>query len=147
MRNRWAILGVVGAVIVGAAVAARPLKLPEPAYLSKVARASLHRKMVNHRDSTTQLVLAVTVLNYPEAARLANEVASEPSIARPIDGSAEDLGTAFPARFFVLQDELKLRAEALNRAAVAGKPEAMATAFGQVMETCVSCHAAYLKQP
>ena len=78
---------------------------------------------------------------------VASRIASEPRLVRPIVGGEYDLNAALPETFFVLQDEARLRAQALGEASRAQDDVALAKAFGRLTETCVACHSAYLRGP
>ena len=124
---------------------AAPKHLTEPP-LSLTARALIHQKMVNHSKQMTDLVWAVVLLNYPQSAELAQAIAAEPRLGRPTSGDATELNSALPPRFFELQDELRTRAQHLETAARVRDPGATAKAYGQLAETCVSCHDAYISK-
>jgi hypothetical protein len=117
--------------------------LPPPAQLSPTTRALLHTKMAQHRRDMTDLVMAVILIDYPESARLARSIAEEPRLARPLTKDATELNTTLPDRYFQLQDELHERAAHLAEVARARNGAELASAFGQLAETCVSCHRVY----
>ncbi|MFZ5469106.1 MAG: cytochrome c [Myxococcota bacterium] len=153
----WAAVVVLAAVAVGVQAGAEdsPLQrspprlvgepLGEPDYLPEPARMVVKKKMARHGQDVSELLFAVTLLRYDQAADAAMRIASEPRFVRPIVGGEGDLNAALPERFFVLQDEARTRAQALARAAKAKDDRALAQSFGRLTETCVGCHSAYLK--
>lgn len=121
-------------------------RLKEPDYLPPLARQLLRTRMERHGDDMLQLVMAVTLLQKERAKQLANDIANEPRLTRPVAGGEGDLNAALPNQVFVLQDELRSRAK--DVAAAAGKPglsnQALAKALGRMTETCVACHSTFL---
>jgi hypothetical protein len=120
--------------------------LPEPDYLPATARALLRKKMARHGLDARELMYGVTLLRYELAHDAARRIASEPRIVRPIAGGEDDLNALLPESFFVLQDEARLRAQAVMAAAQKRDDKALAESYGHLVQTCVSCHAAYLKR-
>jgi len=109
--------------------------------------AALLDAMVEDLDAgrgSTALVFGVTLLQYDMARAAAQRISAEPRLVRPIVGGDEDLNALLPERFFVLQDEARLRAQAIATAAEKRDNKALAESYGRLMETCVACHAAYL---
>jgi hypothetical protein len=119
--------------------------LGAPGYLSPLARGLLKKRMERHGKDMLLLVQSVLLLDRTEAKRLATQVAEEPRLTRPIAGGADDLNTALPERFFVLQDELRSKARTVAEAAGKTDDVALAARTGELMQTCVSCHATYLE--
>jgi hypothetical protein len=95
----------------------------------------------------TDLVLAVTLLQYGVAQLTAERIASEPQLARPLADSDEELNALLPAQFFNLQHQLREHARAVARAAAAHDDAALAESFGRMTTDCVGCHSAYLYRP
>lgn len=122
-------------------------RLKEPDYLPPLARQMLRTKMARHGDDMLQLVTAVTLLQRDRAKALANDIANEPRLVKPIAGGENDLNAALPLQLFTLQDELRMRAKAVADAANKPDDVALAKALGKVMETCVACHSAFLNPP
>jgi hypothetical protein len=120
---------------------AQPRHLPPPSDLSPMARQLLRERMVRHGKTMSELVQSVIVLDYNEAARLSRDIAEEPRLGRPV--SPSDLNAGLPDKFFELQDELHERATHLAEVARTRNGAALAPAFGQLAETCVSCHRVY----
>lgn len=119
--------------------------LPAPDYLSAEARATLRKKMTRHGQAMTDLMLGVTLLQYEAAGAAASRIVNEPRIARPVPGEEgeNELNALLPERFFVLQDEARNRAQAVQEAAQKRDDTALAESFGRLTETCVSCHSVY----
>lgn len=122
-------------------------RLREPDYLPPLARQVLRNRMQRHGNDMMELVMAVTLLQRDRAKALANDIANEPRLTRPIAGGEGDLNAALPNELFVLQDELRSRAKAVADATNKPSDAALATALGRVTETCVACHSAYLTPP
>ena len=91
-------------------------------------------------------MFAVTLLQYDAANASAQRISSEPRLVRPVAGGEDDLNALLPERFFVLQDEARSRAQAVATAAEKKDDKALADSYGRLVETCVSCHSAYLKR-
>lgn len=119
--------------------------LPTPDYLPEEARLAVNRKMQRHGQDAVELMMAVTLLQYDVAEAAAQRIATEPRLARPVAGGEDDVNAALPERFFVLQDEVRLRAEQLRAAAEKKDDKELARALGQLTTTCVGCHSAYLR--
>lgn len=120
--------------------------LPAPDYLPESARALLRKKMARHGQDARDLMFGVTLLRYDVARAAAQRIASEPRIDRPAAGSEDEPAAFLPERFFVLQDEARRRAQAVAAAAEKKDDPALAESYGLLLQTCVSCHSAYLKR-
>jgi hypothetical protein len=125
---------------------AKVLSLPTPDYLPETARALLRKKMERHGQDARDLMFGVTLLQYDMARTAAQRISAEPRLVRPIAGGEDDLNALLPERFFVLQDEARLRAQAVATAAEKRDDKALGESYGRLMETCVACHSAYLKR-
>jgi hypothetical protein len=119
-------------------------RLPEPDYLPPLARQLLRSRMQRHGDDMMHLVMAVTLLQRERAKALANDIANEPRLTRPIAGGDADLNATLPNQLFVLQDELRVRAKALADAASKPSDAELARSLGRMTETCVACHSTFL---
>jgi hypothetical protein len=148
-RVLW-IGSVVAASAVGAAIVLTPRvlkrepRLEPPAHLSTTARALLAARMLRHGDQMNDLTYAVLRIDYAGVSQVASEIAAEPRLARPSVQDATELNASLPERFFVLQDELKSAADALDRAAQSHDANALAAGYGRLSAACVSCHDAYM---
>lgn len=121
-------------------------RLAEPEYLPQLARQLLKKKMRRHGADMTQLFLSTTLLQHEKTRILASEISKEVRLSRPTVGGEDDLNTALPEKFFVLQDEVRARARNLAEAAKGTDDAEMAKSFGLLMQTCVECHSAFLKR-
>lgn len=121
--------------------------LEEPSYLSPIVRQLLKQRMARHGVDMLALVQSVLFLDHQTTQRLAGEIAAEPRLTRPIADGLADVNAALPERFFVLQDELKSRAIDLADASRSSDHAQLAARLGELTQTCVSCHAAYLEPP
>ena len=118
--------------------------LAEPEYLPEPARSLLHTRMQHHGASMTELLATVVLLDYEGTQRAARTIVQEPRLARPTSLDATQLNARLPERFFAFQDQLHARAAQLEAAATAHDPARLASAYGQLTETCVACHSVYL---
>lgn len=138
---------VVLATAIGVGLFLRPRptaveRLAEPASIPAIARQALRAKMARHEVQMRTLVSRVVMLDDDGIARAAGEIFDEPALARPIAG--DELNGLLPARFFVLQDELKERSRRLVAASTSRNHTAMADEFAALAKSCVSCHEIYL---
>lgn len=122
-------------------------KLPAPQHLPASARALLSDRMQHHGQAMSDIVWSVLFLDYEAAADIAEEIAREPKLARPVQREASELNSLLPEQFFGYQDELAMRAQMLATAARAEDPEAVSQALGELSGTCVRCHSAYMRDP
>jgi hypothetical protein len=120
-----------------------PARLDPPEYLPAEARAMLRGRMASHARDMADLMSAVMILRYEEIASRAQKVAEEDRFARPLSGDASELNSALPERFFAQDRQMRVWAGALASAAEKTDAFAVANAYGQLSEACVSCHAAY----
>jgi hypothetical protein len=120
--------------------------MPAPANLSAAVRSVIADRMRGHGDDMSVLQWAVLFLDYDAARSLANAIATEPRLARPLAGDDTLLNSALPPEFFVLQDQLAAKARELAQIAEKRPPDGagLAKAYGELAETCVRCHSAYL---
>lgn len=118
--------------------------LGKPDYLSDLARQILRRRMERHGRDATHLMTAVVLLKRDTVQALAQALAGEPRIVRPLPDSRDDLNAALPERFFVLQDELRDRARTLGEAAKSRSDRELGEAFSALTQTCVACHSTFL---
>ncbi|MDX2011371.1 MAG: hypothetical protein SFW67_14315 [Myxococcaceae bacterium] len=118
--------------------------LARPDYLSELARQMLRRRMERHGRDMTTLMTGVVLLKREVVQSLSANLAAEPRITRPLPDSRDDLNSALPERFFVLQDELRDRARQLGETAKSGKDKELGESFARLTQTCVACHSTYL---
>lgn len=123
------------------AVGQTPADVPA---LGDLARSVIHKRMMNHRADMQELTLAAVLLQYPKAAAAATRIANEPRLVRPIAGGENDVNAAIPERLFVLQDELRLKAQALAAAAEKKDDAALARSYAELSGTCIGCHSSFL---
>lgn len=140
------LLGVMAMFALMSSAHADPPAKPDGA-LSPLARSIIKKRMERHGKDLLALTHAVLLLDREKAKRLATQVAEEPRFSRPIAGGADDLNAALPERFFVLQDELRLKAKAVAEAASKADDVTLAARTGELMQTCVTCHSSYLERP
>jgi hypothetical protein len=146
------LLAIAIAILVGFAVwwfpshrVKREPHLPESGRLSTTVRGILADRMRRHGQSLSELAVDVVVLDWKRVAALSSEIRQDASLARPVGQDATELNAQLPDRFFVLQDQLKLSAAELEKAAAAKNVDAMARAWGDMSSACVRCHATYLE--
>lgn len=121
------------------------LELREPEWLPPEGREMLALRMQRHAQDMMFLVVSVVLLNHDVAAELSQALADEPRLARPAAGERDTLNALLPRRFFELDDELRERSRAVALAAKQKDDARLAKAYGQLIETCVSCHSVYLQ--
>jgi len=105
----------------------------------------LHDRMARHGEEMMLLLLSVMMLQNSDTEVLAEQVAADTRVGRPAAGDKGTISQLLPPRFFTLQDQLVERAEAVAAAAREGNTARVAHAYGQLVETCVSCHSVYLQ--
>ena len=115
--------------------------LPKPEHLRDDVRAAISDSMQGHGDDMTLLLWSLVFLDSASSAEFATAIADRPPLANPKPG-----GPRPPPQIVNLAAQLSERARQL--AVLAQAPEkdraAISRAFGEVTETCVNCHAAYL---
>jgi hypothetical protein len=137
--------GVKPATPVAQAAAPAPAReLPERSELPMVIRETLSASMERHGEELSFLLVSVVLLDYVAAEQLAQLIANEPRLGRPGPDEKETLNALLPSSFFVHQDQLLERANALALAARAKNDATLGKAFGALAETCVGCHSTYL---
>ena len=118
--------------------------MPDPAWLPSEAREMLVSRMERHGEEMMLMLVSVMTLQHEDTELLAEHVASEPRLGRPAPNERDTINALLPARFFELQDQLLLRANALSTAAKSKDDARVVHAYGQLAETCVACHSVYL---
>src|SRR4051812_31351673 len=119
--------------------------LPEPNWLPSEAREMLSARMDRHGEVMMMMLVSVMTLQHSDTELLAEQVAAEPRLGRPVAGEKGTISALLPPRFFTLQDQLVDRAHAIAAAARGNDNARIAHAYGQLAETCVSCHSVYLQ--
>ena len=140
------------AVLVGDARAQAPAPtpdkvLPMPADVvpgPDDGRAVVQRRMNRHGASLMELTLAVTLLQRDTIARAATEIGTDTGLPPMPSGAAE---TPAQRNFRYLEAVLRERTGTLAKASQTGDNASLATAFGSMMQVCISCHSLYLHQP
>lgn len=118
--------------------------------LSTLARGVLEERMKRHGHDMQQLMRSVITLDYVTAGPLANHIATEPMLSRPVEGGDELLNASLSREFFDVQEQLSTASAELARALVANDAPTIARAMGSLTSACVACHAAHfvpLTQP
>lgn len=110
--------------------------------LSPATREIVRKRMATHADSMSRLIWDVMFLLYDAAAKEASTIAE---MSRPLDRNDPRLQDLI--HVFDMQERLRYRALGVVDAARAHDGAALGTAFGQLSETCVQCHVAYLNAP
>jgi hypothetical protein len=145
------VMTIVGSTVlggcVGLAIFLRPRptgegKLPESTVLAPAVRQVLKTKMGRHDDQMRTLLSRVVLLDDDGVARAAGEMFDEPALARPVGG--DELNGLLPERFFTLQDELRAQLRRLVIASGKHDRDAVASEFGALAKTCVTCHQVFL---
>lgn len=114
--------------------------------LPPLARALLKKRMEGHGRDHARLARGVLLLEREKVKVIADELAAEPRLVRPLPGSRDELNASLPERFFVFQDALRLRAQELATAATQTDDAQLAAAYGRLVQACVSCHSAFLER-
>lgn len=122
-------------------------KLPSPRYISPMTRGVIDERMEKHGETAMRLSLSVVLLEYGDVWDAAQGIVEQPGIARPRMGAEDAINAELPSLFFDLQDQLRVRAKDLQKAAKRKESTELSSAYGRLTETCVSCHAVYLNGP
>jgi hypothetical protein len=136
-----------GAATESATPPAPPKELPQRQDLPLVLRETLRSSMDRHGEELTFLLADVVLLQYEQAEQLAEMLANEPKLGRPVPGDTESLNALLPESFFLHQSQLGERAKLLAKAAREKDDAGLVKAFGALAETCVGCHSSYLHDP
>jgi hypothetical protein len=145
--TRWVLagLGALAAAAVGAAHATQQSGgTPDPVMpaerIPSEAEAKVTDRMKRHAADLLGLTHATTVLDRKAIVATAERTRIDAPLTLTIDG-----GVVADARFQQLDQQLRERVAELATAARKHDDAALATAFGRTMETCVRCHALYLR--
>jgi hypothetical protein len=117
--------------------------LPLPADVPD-GRSVVQRRMSNHGASLMELTLAVTLLQRKTIAEAATRIGSDTGLPVMPPGQVE---TPAQRKFRYLEGVLRERTATLAKASINGDNASLATAFGNMMQACISCHSLYLHQP
>jgi hypothetical protein len=117
--------------------------LPLPADIPD-GRSVVQRRMSKHGASLMELTLAVTLLQRKTIAEAATRIGSDTGLPVLPPGPTE---TPSQRNFRFLEAVLRERTATLAQASKNGDNAALATAFGNMMQACISCHSLYLHQP
>jgi len=144
---RWVLAGlcVLGGMLAANAQPQRsappdPMVMPAERVPSE-SEAKLTDRMKRHGADLIGLTHAVTVLDRKAIAQTADRIQTDTALTLNVDG-----GVVHDARFSQLDQQLRERVTELATAARGSDDAALASAFGRTMETCVRCHAPYLKR-
>ena len=132
------------AFVAAAAQPLLPIEERDPGMLPPAARALLDTRMERHSQQMNDLLWSVIFLENQNAAEIAEAIAAEPRFARSGDPDSDLLNARIPELFLHYQAQLRDRAKTLGEKARDGDDGQIAQAFGELTQTCVSCHAAYL---
>jgi len=123
--------------------ASKPEPMP-PDVVPSDGRAVVQRRMNRHGADLMELTLAVTLLQRKTIDEAAKRIGSDTGLPVMPPSSAE---TASQRNFRYLESVLRQRTAALAKASQDGDNQALATAFGNMMQICIACHSLYLNQP
>jgi cytochrome c556 len=146
-RGLLVVLALTGAACARFADAAEaPARhLPPPDHIASETMRDLKARMGRHGNTMSNLVRAVVLLDRPGIQALARNIADEEIVASTVNGAKSDKPLPLPREFGREQDALRVAAQQLAVAAVAGGDDnALADAFATVTRTCVACHSSYL---
>lgn len=114
--------------------------------LPRAVRDLLRSRMSEHGQDMDDLLWSILFLDFDSAEQLASNIEMQPRLAEPINKDASELNSQIPKSFFDVQSQLFEKARALGEAARAHDEAEVATAYGEVMGTCVACHSLYLNE-
>ena len=119
-------------------------RLAQPERVSQTARGVLAHRMARHGETLSELMNRLVLLDYEGVQREAQRIREEPPLSRPLTGDATELNSLLPARFFDLQDELRVRAAAVEEAARRSDSAKLIDSYSALARTCITCHQLYL---
>jgi hypothetical protein len=122
---------------------APPQRLRPVEPLPPAAREDLKVRMAFHARDMNELVSDIMLLRYEEIHDRATRIAGDASLSRPLTNDATELNSAFPEKFFLYQDNLRLEAKTLAESAGRRAAFDVADSYGRLSQVCVRCHAAY----
>lgn len=112
----------------------------DPSTVSAEARAFVKSKMKAHGRDLRELSMAVATLDFAKAKTAAQGIANQPRFDPAAAGAK-----ALPPEYFALQDALRKVAGELATAADQADGDEMVTTYAHVVQTCASCHHAFVK--
>ncbi len=122
---------------------ASPKRLRPSEPLPPAARDDLKARMASHARDMNELVSDIMLLRYDEIRDGATRIAGDASLSRPLTNDATELNSAFPEKFFLYQDNLRLEARTLAESASRQAAFDVADSYGRLAQVCVRCHASY----
>jgi hypothetical protein len=120
---------------------ATPERVSPAAPVPESARENLKVRMAYHASDMNALVANIMVLRYDEIRNGAARIASDASLTVPRATDATKV--PLPDKFFAYQDNLRLEAKTLAKAADHHSAFDVADSFGRLSQICVRCHAVY----
>jgi len=126
------------------APAAKKQEPMPPDIVPSDGRSVVQRRMNRHGADLMELTLAVTLLQRKTIDEAAQRIGSDTGLPVMPPSSSE---TPSQRNFRYLESVLRQRTAALAKASRDGDNQALATAFGNMMQICISCHSLYLNQP
>ena len=146
--TRWVLAGLclIGAGWLAAAHAHQKGTAPDPVVMPAEripteSEARLTDRMKRHGADLLALTHAVTVLDRKAIAETSDRIRLDTALTLNVDG-----GVVNDPRLQQMDQQLRERVTELATAARKHDDAALAPAFGRTMETCVRCHASYLKK-
>jgi hypothetical protein len=112
--------------------------------LPPMARDMLAPRMKDHAVDMDSLVNAVIRLDRRTTASVAEKLANDDRLARPVGKDDATLNSIVPPKFFELQDQLRVSARELAEVARGHDDRKLAKSFSDVTTTCIACHSLYL---
>jgi hypothetical protein len=119
-------------------------EMRKPEWLPDEVREMLSQRMQRHSRTMVFLLMDVVTLSHEDTVEEAEAIADEPRFGRPAPGEKGTISALLPARFFELEDQLRVQAKALAAAARASDDARLVRVYGELTQTCVSCHTVYL---
>lgn len=107
------------------------------------AAENLKVRMAYHASDMNELVANIMVLHYEQISIRAERIASDASISFPGTNDGTKPNSAFPDKFYIYQNDLRLEAKALAQAAGRQAAFDVADSYGRLSQVCVRCHAVY----
>lgn len=119
------------------------VEAPRGPSITPAMRQAIHDRMIQHGRDMARLQRVTLDLEYDLIEQSSAWLAEEPAVPRPEVSDRALLRAGLPPRFFQLEAELRGKAIILRGAARVRDDEAIALAYGRLVETCVRCHSLY----